>query len=198
MRAAGSVVRTEKVVLLGSTGAGKTSIANRAVQDLFRNSTESTVGAAFLTKTFTVEGVQMRLDIWDTGGSERYRSLAPMYYRDARAAIVVFDLTDAKSQQEAIEWLSEVRTHGRKDIVCICAANKCDLAGNRVLKPAEVTDFGFKNQFEFIQETSAKTGMGVSEIFNECVRLLRLLPEVPQPVATIPVGNTGNSSGCKC
>jgi small GTP-binding protein len=160
--------------------------------------TESTVGAAFLTKVFTAEGVSMRLDIWDTGGSERYKSLAPMYYRDARAAIVVFDVTDPKSETDAVAWLNEVREHGRKDVIFLAAANKCDLINARKIGPNEVNDFKFRNQLEFIQETSAKTGMGVVELFTECIRLLARMPAVAQSPPVVSREDVSSESRCRC
>ena len=98
-----------KVVLLGGSGVGKSSIAMRYVRDVFFECNESTIGAAFLTMPVSHEGREISLDIWDTAGQERYSSLAPMYYRGSSAAVVVYDITSAESLSPAKRWVREVQ-----------------------------------------------------------------------------------------
>ena len=100
-----------KTVLLGETAVGKSSIAVRFVRDQFFEYQESTIGAAFLAQSLTLPGTQevVRFEIWDTAGQERYHSLAPMYYRGAKAALVVYDITDAKSFEKATLWVNELQ-----------------------------------------------------------------------------------------
>ena len=87
-----------KLVLLGESSVGKSSIALRFVKDQFEDFRESTIGAAFLTQTVRRdENTTVKLEIWDTAGQERYKSLAPMYYRNAHCAIVVYDITQELS-----------------------------------------------------------------------------------------------------
>ena len=81
-----------KLVLLGDIAVGKSSLVVRFVKGQFFEYQESTIGAAFLTHTMTVDDVSVKFDIWDTAGQERYQSLAPMYYRGAAAAIVVYNI----------------------------------------------------------------------------------------------------------
>ena len=85
---------SKKIVLLGDTAVGKTSLCARLVNGTFDNFSEPTIGAAFLTKTVQNGDITHRLEIWDTAGQERYRALAPMYYRGATAALVVYDVTN--------------------------------------------------------------------------------------------------------
>ncbi|CAI5947802.1 unnamed protein product [Closterium sp. NIES-65] len=82
-----------KLVLLGDMGAGKSSLVLRFVKGQFFEYQESTIGAAFLTQTVAVSDAVVKFEIWDTAGQERYHSLAPMYYRGAAAAIIVYDIT---------------------------------------------------------------------------------------------------------
>jgi small GTP-binding protein len=117
----------EKLVMIGPSGAGKTAIANRIIHDNFRPITAATVGASFQTKSFTVNSGTLRLDIWDTGGFEQYHALAPIYHREARAAIIVFDVTDRGSIVRARSWIEERKMHARKDIIVVAAANKTDI-----------------------------------------------------------------------
>lgn len=197
-----SAPRREKIVLIGPPLSGKTSIANRAVQQIFTGQSESTVGAAFLSKVFTVDGQTLKLDIWDTGGTEKYRSLAPMYYRDARVAIVVFDVTQPASLDDATTWLRDVRQHGRSDVVLVAAANKVDLADKRKITPYEVEEWQYSNSLEFVIETSAKTGVGVARLFEEVCRIITKLPPSETSggydvfVSEEPSAMAG--SGCPC
>lgn len=168
--------RTEKVVIIGAASSGKTSLVNRLIRNNFAASSEATIGAAFVTKQLQVDGQDVKLDIWDTGGTEKYRSLAPMYYRGARAAVIVYDVTSEQSFKEAGEWLAEFREKGQPSAIVVAAANKIDLADSRAVSREEGEDFAFQNQMEFTKETSALTGAGVNELFEDLTRQLLLLP----------------------
>lgn len=179
MRAANAkATRTEKIVFLGAQSTGKTAIVTRFQYDTFTPNSNSTIGAAFVSKDLNVDGTVIKLDIWDTAGSEKYKSLTPMYYRDARAAIIVLDVTRPETIQAAGEWISELREHGKSDCMLICAANKCDLTGERKVTSQEVQDFVFANQISAYKETSALNGEGIKELFNEIGKLLLTLPAV--------------------
>jgi Ras-related protein Rab-5C len=183
--------------MLGPPGAGKSAITNRIVQDVFRPSTVRTIGAAFMSKVFSVNGTELRLDIWDTGGSEKYRALAPMYYRESRVAIVVFDITDPSSQTAAVEWIVEVREKGRSDIVLVGAANKTDLLNFRRVSSTEVVEFGFEHQLDFIFEVSAKTGHNIVSLFDELCRQLCTMPPLEGPEALVSADYIGDvDHGC--
>ena len=116
-------------VLLGDMGAGKSSLVLRFVKGKFTDYQESTIGAAFLTKT--LPELSVKFEIWDTAGQERYHSLAPMYYRGAAAAIVVYDMTSADSFKRAKDWV-KVRNLGtsplcpHRPVLCfdICERHK--------------------------------------------------------------------------
>eukprot|EP01127_Copromyxa_protea_P003274 TRINITY_DN1310_c0_g1_i6.p1 TRINITY_DN1310_c0_g1~~TRINITY_DN1310_c0_g1_i6.p1 ORF type:complete len:141 (-),score=17.42 TRINITY_DN1310_c0_g1_i6:474-896(-) len=94
-----------KVVLLGSSGVGKTSIVIRYVQSAFAADQQATIGASFWTKRLHFVDNSITLQIWDTAGQERYRSITPMYYRGAQAAILVFDVTNIESFENAQSWI---------------------------------------------------------------------------------------------
>ncbi|CDJ57602.1 GTP-binding protein, putative [Eimeria maxima] len=116
-----------KIVLLGDSGVGKSSIALRFSRGRFPLYHEVTIGAAFLQQTVRLaQGNQLKLHIWDTGGQERFRAMAPLYYRDAAGAVVVYDVT-APSSLEAVKfWTKELRQHLGSCCIVV-AANKCDL-----------------------------------------------------------------------
>ncbi|TVU48829.1 hypothetical protein EJB05_00108 [Eragrostis curvula] len=100
---AGNKIRNAKLVLLGDVGTGKSSLVLRFVKGQFVEFQESTIGAAFFSQTLAVNDETVKFEIWDTAGQERYHSLAPMYYRGAAAAIVVYDITNAEAKAYAQE-----------------------------------------------------------------------------------------------
>ena len=166
-----------KVVLLGDTGVGKSSIGVRFACDEFRTSHENTIGAAFLQRALMVGETKVKLDVWDTAGQERYRSLAPMYYRRAQAAIVVYDITKKETYHCAVKWADEVKKTCPNAVIAI-VGNKCDLvgykydlAGNKYdldeceSYREEGEDYAKENGALFMA-TSAKTGENVEKLFQ--------------------------------
>lgn len=156
-----------KLVLLGESAVGKSSLVLRFVKGQFHDYQESTIGAAFLTQTVVLDDTTVKFEIWDTAGQERYHSLAPMYYRGAQAAIVVYDLTNKESFMRAKAWVKELQRQASPNIVIALAGNKIDLANNnnkRAVVTEEADNYATENGLLFM-ETSAKTAMNVSEIF---------------------------------
>ena len=115
-----------KVVTLGSGGVGKTSIIERFVSDKFSEDTQQTLGASFSTKIIEIDGKLVRLNMWDTAGQERYRALNRLYYKEANACILVFDIGDRESLEELRYWIRELAQHD-ENVLTFIAANKCDL-----------------------------------------------------------------------
>jgi len=155
-----------KIVLLGDSAVGKSSITIRFVEDLFDTYQPSTVGAAFLTKKIKIGDKDVLLEIWDTAGQERYRSLAPMYYRNAAAAIVMFDLTNPNSLAAASTWLEELSQKGEEGLSIALVGNKSDLKDQIKVTNAEALEFHEKSNTSFYMETSAKSGVNVKELFE--------------------------------
>jgi len=129
----------------------------------------STVGAAFLTKT--IPELSVKFEIWDTAGQERYHSLAPMYYRGAAAAIIVFDITSTDSFNRAKAWVRELQRQGSPNMIMALAGNKADLEATRAVTTEEATAYAAENGL-FYMETSAKTAANVTELFTEIARKL--------------------------
>ena len=119
--------RNYKLVLLGDSAVGKSSITHRFVTNQFYEFSEPTIGAAFLTKTLEMKTRKIRFEIWDTAGQERYKSLAPMYYRGATVAVVVYDLTQKDSFRGAESWVNELFRKVNGDIIVALVGNKLDL-----------------------------------------------------------------------
>jgi len=127
--ASGSVDKSVqvKLVLLGEAAVGKSSVVLRFVANEFQANKEPTIGAAFLTQKCRLEDRVLRYEIWDTAGQERFHSLAPMYYRNAQAAVVVYDVTKASSLEKAKSWVKELQRQANPNIVIALAGNKVDL-----------------------------------------------------------------------
>jgi small GTP-binding protein len=113
--------------LTGEAAVGKSSVVLRFVSNEFQANKEPTIGAAFLTQKCRLEDRVLRYEIWDTAGQERFHSLAPMYYRNAQAAVVVYDVTKASSLEKAKTWVKELQRQANPNIVIALAGNKIDL-----------------------------------------------------------------------
>jgi len=118
-----------KLVLLGEAAVGKSSLVLRFVNNEFQENKEPTIGAAFLTQKCRLEDKIIKFEIWDTAGQERFHSLAPMYYRNAQAAVVVYDVTRASSLDKAKTWVKELQRQASPHIVIALCGNKLDLVG---------------------------------------------------------------------
>lgn len=164
-------VKEVKLCLLGDSGVGKSSIALRFVHDSFKPAMESTIGASFLTKTIHVDDRIYKYQIWDTAGQEKYRALAPMYYRGAAAAIVVYDITSESSFTMLKTWISELRKHGPVNIVLAIAGNKLDL-GDLKEVDSKVAQAYAESVGALFVETSAKTAINIAALFNEISKKL--------------------------
>uniref|UniRef100_A0A668TX81 small monomeric GTPase n=1 Tax=Oreochromis aureus TaxID=47969 RepID=A0A668TX81_OREAU len=147
-----------KLVLLGESAVGKSSLVLRFVKGQFHEFQESTIGAAFLTQTVCLDDTTVKFEIWDTAGQERYHSLAPMYYRGAQAAIVVYDITNTDTFDRAKNWVKELQRQASPNIVIALAGNKADIANKRAVEFQEAQAYADDNSLLFM-ETSAKTAM---------------------------------------
>lgn len=158
--------REAKICLLGDMGVGKSSLVGRFVHDKFDTTLTTTLGASFMSKTVSVDGNTYRFQIWDTAGQERYRSLLPMYYRNASAAIVVYDITNQATFEVLRDWIRELQKLGPPNIILAIAGNKCDLEENREISTTEGQTFAQEIGAIF-SETSALTATNVEWLFVE-------------------------------
>ena len=156
-----------RVVLLGKQATGKTCIIAQFINGSFDPGTISSLTAQFIRKTIQfADGRNITLDIWDTAGQEKYRAIAKIYYKEARAVILVYDITDESSFIEMKEyWYEQVKLYAKKDVIFAVAANKNDLDEERKISDEEGRKFA--NEIGAIfASTSAKSASGIQALFD--------------------------------
>ena len=186
-----------KLVLLGETAVGKSSLALRFARNQFLEYQESTIGAAFLTQSVELEDETIKFEIWDTAGQERYHSLAPMYYRGAKAAVVVYDITSHASFERSKSWVSELQQSGSVSMVIALAGNKTDLDDAREVTVAEAQNFAKDNGLLFI-ETSAKGNVNIAELFRTVAKHLPKGPRRSDANTVQLTEVSASDKGCAC
>jgi len=157
-----------KVVLLGNSGVGKSNLLSMLNSGEFSHSFKSTVGVEFLTKQLDINGTIVKAQIWDTAGQERFSSMMGTYYRKAKGAMLVYDISKKETLPAAERWKNELLNHANKDdIVMVLAGNKCDLGDEeRQISKEEGAAFAKKHGMEFF-ETSAKEDINVRKSFTK-------------------------------
>jgi len=187
-------VATAKLVLLGDTQVGKSSTVIRFVKNEFDQYRYPTIGATFLTQKVQLLDHTVRFEIWDTAGQEKYKSLTHLYYRGATAALIVYDITNKESFENAKTWTQEVRQQEGSHVIIGLAGNKVDLEGRRQVDKADAEAFATKWGFLF-RETSAKTGEQIIEIFKDIAELVpkpKSEDRIANPVNLEPKSSRGN------
>ncbi|GFR23752.1 ras-related protein Rab-18 [Trichonephila clavata] len=131
-----SILTTLKILIIGESDVGKSSLLLRFTDDVFDPGLAATIGVDFKVKTVSVDGNKAKLAIWDTAGSERFRTLTPSYYRGAQGAILVYDVSNRQSFQKLDQWLYELETYStRTNIVKMLVGNKIDKVRKVIILP---------------------------------------------------------------
>ena len=155
-----------KIVLIGDTQVGKTCIIRRLSENQFSSNVSATIGAAFQNHIMQTKKGSVSFQIWDTAGQEKFRALAPMYYRSASVAILCFDLTNKQTFESLEQWFSELKEKASHDLRVIVVGTKNDLVDERVIEENDGILFARFHGALFYTETSAKTGDGIIELFT--------------------------------
>lgn len=180
-----------KLVLLGDGRVGKTSLTLRYVNNVFSEKQTATIQASYLTKRVTVDGQAVNLCIWDTAGQERFHALGPIYYRDADAALLVYDLLDKDSFDRVQSWVRELKKMASKSIVLAIAGNKSDMDKLRQVNMQESEAYAESiGATHFV--TSAKLNTGIEEAFMDIAR--RVLQQRAAEGTDSPVGGVRRKS----
>ena len=168
--------RVYKLLLIGESNVGKTSIILRYIDNEFKPSGISTCGVDVKVKFVSLDNTKIRLDIWDTAGQERFKGLAKNYFRGANGFILVYDITNKTSFDKLRGWMNDAKEKIENDYKMIVVGNKKDDKKGRQIKFEMLEDFAKKNDVLFF-EVSAKTGEGIDKIFNSMVQELLKLPK---------------------
>ena len=159
-----------KLLLLGDSSVGKTSILLKYISNKFDESSISTVGVDYMDKIIDYNKFKIKLQIWDTSGEEKFRTITKNFYRNADGLLVVFDLTKKESYNHIKSWINEAKENNDK-LKTILIGNKLDLKDERIVTIDVAKQFAEKNNLKYI-ETSAKDGTNINESFQAIIDLL--------------------------
>ena len=155
-----------KVVLVGDSFVGKTNIMSKYIKNEFHEDSKATVGVEFGSKQFTVEGHSIKAQIWDTAGQERYKAITSAYYKGAKGAFIVYDITRKQSFDSVEKWVNDVTAVADKKITIILIGNKCDLEDQRQITKEQGEEKANKLEIAFL-ETSALSGENLDKAFDK-------------------------------
>lgn len=195
-----------KVIILGDSGVGKTSLMNQYVHKRFSNQYKATIGADFLTKEVMIGDRMVTLQIWDTAGQERFQSLGVAFYRGADSCVLVYDITDAKTFDTLETWMDEFLIHAsprnQESFPFVVLGNKADLAARRQVSAAKAKSWCTEKANDSPHfETSAKNAVNVEQAFHAIAKkALEQEPEKPNFIPkTLDLNQQNNQSeGGRC
>ena len=160
-----------KVLLLGNSDVGKSSLLLRYVDSVWNDAFVPTIGVDFKVKTLTINEKKVKMQIWDTAGQERFRTVVSTYFRGAHGILLLYDVTNRDSFKNLESWLIEIEKNAKEKVLKILIGNKCDLGEDREITIEEGKAFALRNGMEFM-ETSAKMNTNVTEAFETLGKLM--------------------------
>lgn len=173
-----------KLLLIGNASVGKSSLLLRFSDEqwLPEDEASATIGVDFRVHKMEVNGRKVKLSIWDTAGQERFRTITSSYYRGAQGIILVYDVANRETFEALPKWFSEIDTYVSITVPKIIVGNKVDKENSRQVSTNEGSTFASRQNALFV-EASAKTAVGVREVFEELVARILETPELWAPVA---------------
>jgi len=166
-----------KIIIVGDQSVGKTNLINRYVKGEFSEDYMITIGMDFLTCNLELEDKIFKLRLWDTAGSERFRSVTKGYYSNSCCAIIVYDITDQNSFNSVKQWIEDCQSYASKNIHLILVGNKIDLKEQRKVNKEDAKSLSEEYGMDFF-ETSAKSGENIDELFlSICKNISRKIDE---------------------
>ena len=154
-----------KLIIVGDTNVGKTNIMSKYIKNQFDFNSKSTIGVEFGTKIKTVEKKKIKAQIWDTAGQERYKSITSAYYKGAKGAFVVYDITNKFTFDSVDKWVQDLYSFGDKDLTLLLVGNKSDLEDKRQVNKENIEEKAKSFGLGFI-ETSAYSGDNIDQAFD--------------------------------
>ena len=185
-----------KLLLIGDSGVGKSSLLLRFADDTFTESYISTIGVDFKIRTIELDNKMIKLQIWDTAGQERFRTITSSYYRGAQGIIVVYDVADKESYSNVKQWLHEIDRYASENVKKLLVGNKCDLVDKRQVTYEEAVEEAAHMGTTFL-ETSAKNKLNVEEAFIAMAKeIKKSLGEAPAKRQQGGLPEMEKRSGC--
>ena len=160
-----------KMILIGDSGVGKTNILSRYINNTFSETTKSTVGVELGTKVEEFNNTKIKVQIWDTAGQERYKSITKTYYKGAKGALIVYDITKKESFQNIDKWIQDLKEFGEEDASILIIGNKSDLEDKREVTTEEVKKKAEIYKIAFC-ETSALKAKNIDYAFQTLIKLV--------------------------
>ncbi|KAK8863679.1 Ras- protein Rab-22A [Tritrichomonas musculus] len=157
-----------KIVILGDSGVGKTSLITQWIKGQFNENQNPTIGAGYFEKRVEINDEEQKVQIWDTAGEERFQAMAPIYSQNSIGALIVFDLTRKDTMQHIPNWIKCLELNG--NIPIVIAGNKSDLEETRQVSSDEALEYTNNLGHQFF-ETCANNGSGVDDAFTQIVNL---------------------------
>ena len=154
-----------KVLLLGNSDVGKSSLLLRFVDQVWNDSFVPTIGVDFKVKTVEIGDKKIKMQIWDTAGQERFRNVVSTYFRGSNGILLIYDVTNKDSFKNLESWLIEIEKNASENVLKILIGNKNDLVDDKEITTEEGQKFANRNNMQFI-ETSAKMNTNVTEAFE--------------------------------
>lgn len=165
-----------KLLLIGDSGVGKTSILFKFSEDTFSPAFISTIGIDFKIRTIEVDGRKIKLQVWDTAGQERFKTITTAYYRGAMGIMLVYDVSNLKSFENISNWIRNIEMHATQDVELMILGNKCDIADKRQITREKGEQLALQHSIKFL-ETSAKANINIEEAFFTLARDIKLKME---------------------
>ena len=160
--------KTCSILLLGDTCVGKTCLISRYANGVFKEEYITTVGVDYVSKQEIINGQNINVKLWDTAGQERFKALTPSYLRGAEGIVLVYDVTNAETFESLKFWIDSLKSSlGEDSLPTIIDGNKVDL-DDRDISKEDAKKFAQEHNYKYF-ETSAKSGVGVDELFREIV-----------------------------
>ena len=161
-----------KILIIGNSGVGKSCLLLRFAENMFSDNYISTIGVDFKIRKMELDGKSVKLQIWDTAGQDRFRTIIKSYYRGSNGIIVVYDITDRDTFEQVQYWMGEIDAHASPDVCRILVGNKSDLSDSRVVTQEEGAALARQYGIPFI-ETSAKDSSHVEDMFITMAKTLK-------------------------
>lgn len=158
-----------KYIIIGDSAVGKSCLLLQFTDKRFQPVHDLTIGVEFGARMITIDGKQIKLQIWDTAGQESFRSITRSYYRGAAGALLVYDITRRDTFNHLTTWLDDARQHSNSNMVIMLIGNKTDQESKRAVAKEEGEQFAMDHGLKFI-ETSAKTSTNVEEAFIQTAK----------------------------